>query len=65
MLVLGFLTATSAFLVLVFVEPGGSGQPGKRASNGHGGDGEQAGHSHGADPHRLPLLSVTEHQQHV
>ena len=50
MLVLGLLTATSAVLVLVFVEPGVRRQSGKLPRGSQTVDGEQADLSDGADP---------------
>ena len=62
MLVLGFLTATSAFLVLVFVEPGGAGPSERRL----GGAADDSGdHGGSKDVHRQALLPLTEHHQRV
>ena len=62
MLVLGFLTATSAFLVLVFVEPGGAGQLDRRLSSAAEDSGDHGGSK---DVHRQSLLPLTDHQQRV
>ncbi len=62
MLVLGFLTATSAFLVLVFVEPSAAGPSDRRL----GGAADDSGDCGGSkDVHRQALLPSTDHQQRV